>query len=88
MNRLFSTYFLSLSLVFTILVSCGTHKGSGESDFVALFNGENLDGWVGNKESYKAEDGMITIDPNGGGSGGNLLTEKSIVILFLDSNSN
>lgn len=76
MNRLFSTYFLSLSLVFTILVSCGTHKGSGESDFVALFNGENLDGWVGNKESYKAEDGMITIDPNGGGSGGNLLTEK------------
>jgi 3-keto-disaccharide hydrolase len=76
MNRLFSTYFLSLSLVFTILVSCGTYKGSGESDFVALFNGENLDGWVGNKESYKAEDGMITIDPNGGGSGGNLLTEK------------
>lgn len=76
MNRLFSTYFLSLSLVFTILVSCGTHKGSGESDFIALFNGENLDGWVGNKESYKAEDGMITIDPNGGGSGGNLLTEK------------
>lgn len=76
MNRLFSDYLLSLSLVFTILVSCGTHKSSGESGFVELFNGKNLDGWVGNKESYKAVDGMITIDPNGGGSGGNLLTEK------------
>lgn len=76
MNRRFSTYFLSLSLVFTILVSCGTHKSSMENGFVELFNGKNLDGWIGNKESYKAEDGMITIDPNGGGSGGNLLTEK------------
>jgi hypothetical protein len=47
-----------------------------ENGFVELFNGKNLDGWIGNKESYKAEDGMITIDPNGGGSGGNLLTEK------------
>lgn len=43
--------------------------------FVALFNGRNLDNWVGNKESYIAEDGMIVINPDKG-SGGNLYTEK------------
>jgi HEAT repeat protein len=43
--------------------------------FVALFNGRNLDNWVGNKESYVAEDGMIVIKPEKG-SGGNLYTEK------------
>lgn len=46
-----------------------------EKGFVALFNGENLDGWVGNKDSYSAENGMIVIDPKGEG-GGNLYTEK------------
>ncbi len=44
------------------------------SGFIPLFNGENLDGWVGNKESYRAENGMIVVDPEGEGSGGNLYT--------------
>ena len=43
--------------------------------FVALFNGRNLDNWIGNKESYIAEEGMIVIKPENG-SGGNLYTEK------------
>ena len=43
--------------------------------FSALFNGRNLDNWIGNKESYVAEDGMIVVKPNSG-SGGNLFTEK------------
>lgn len=43
--------------------------------FAALFNGRNLDNWVGNKKSYVAEDGMIVIKPVDG-SGGNLYTEK------------
>jgi HEAT repeat protein len=43
--------------------------------FVSLFNGRNLDGWVGNKQSYVAEDGMIVIKPESG-SGGNLYTER------------
>jgi HEAT repeat protein len=43
--------------------------------FAALFNGRNLNNWVGNKESYVAEDGMIVVKP-GNGSGGNLYTEK------------
>jgi HEAT repeat protein len=41
--------------------------------FVALFNGRNLDNWIGNKESYVAEEGMIVIKPEKG-SGGNLYT--------------
>lgn len=43
--------------------------------FVALFNGKNLNNWVGNKEAYIAEDEMIVVKPNNG-SGGNLYTEK------------
>ena len=43
--------------------------------FVALFNGRNLDNWVGNKTSYIAEDGNIIVKP-GDGSGGNLFTGK------------
>lgn len=46
-----------------------------EKGFSPLFNGKNLDGWVGNKESYQVKDGIIVIEPNGGG-GGNLFTEK------------
>lgn len=44
-------------------------------EFVALFNGSNLDNWIGNKESYVVEDGQIVIKPNKG-SGGNIYTEK------------
>jgi HEAT repeat protein len=43
--------------------------------FVSIFNGKNLDNWIGNKQSYVAEDGMIVIKPENG-SGGNLYTEK------------
>jgi hypothetical protein len=43
--------------------------------FQLLFNGTNLDGWVGNKTDYVVEDGMIVIYPGKGGSG-NLYTEK------------
>lgn len=46
-----------------------------DTEFTPLFNGQNLDGWVGNKSSYRAENGTITVDPKGGG-GGNLFTEK------------
>jgi hypothetical protein len=43
--------------------------------FELLFNGENLEGWVGNKTDYVAEDGTIVIYPDKGGKG-NLYTEK------------
>lgn len=41
--------------------------------FKALFNGSNLDNWIGDKTSYVVEDGIITVKPNQG-SGGNLYT--------------
>jgi hypothetical protein len=46
-----------------------------EAGFVSLFDGHSLTGWVGNKSSYLVKDGMIVIEPKGGG-GGNLYTEK------------
>ena len=64
----------SLFLASLLFVS-SIGKQDDEPGFVSLFNGENLEGWVGNKESYQAKDGMIVIEPKNGG-GGNLLTEK------------
>jgi hypothetical protein len=34
--------------------------------FVALFNGRNLDGWIGNVGGYKVEDGAMVYDPTAG----------------------
>ncbi|MEM6343928.1 MAG: DUF1080 domain-containing protein [Bacteroidota bacterium] len=70
---LFPLLLLGLGFFF---YSCGERSASSKAgEFVSLFNGQNLDGWVGNKDSYKVEDGVIVIDPQGGG-GGNLYTEK------------
>ncbi len=41
--------------------------------FVSLFDGSNLDKWVGSKTSYVVKDGTIEVNPTGG-SGGNLYT--------------
>lgn len=68
---------LNLLFIFTVIsiafIGCMSKKSTVEKGFTALFNGENLDGWVGNKTSYRAEDGMIIIDPQGT-AGGNLYT--------------
>lgn len=48
----------------------------GEAGFESLFNGKNLDAWVGNKLSYTVDEGTILVDPEGGKGGGNLYTEK------------
>lgn len=67
--RPFGFLLFAFSLCFTAMAQ------KAEKGFTPLFNGKNLDGWVGNKESYQAKDGMIVIEPKGGG-GGNLYTEK------------
>ena len=43
--------------------------------FKLLFNGNDLAGWVGNRQSYVVKDGIIICDPSLGGNG-NLYTEK------------
>ena len=70
-----NSFIFSVFLLSCILVGCSSQKSSSTAGFTSLFNGENLDGWVGNKTSYRAENGMIVIDPKGTG-GGNLFTEK------------
>ena len=42
--------------------------------FVPLFNGRDLEGWVGNLQGYAAEDGKIVVHPER--AGGNLYTAK------------
>ncbi|MCP4976488.1 MAG: DUF1080 domain-containing protein [Maribacter sp.] len=69
-------YIILLLVLAIFTFSCGSHQIKEDKGFKELFNGKNLDGWVGNKDSYKAIDGMIVVDPNGGGSGGNLLTSN------------
>ncbi len=49
--------------------------GEKAEGFVSLFNGKNLDNWVGNKTDYLAEDGLLVVRPAEGGHG-NLYTEK------------
>jgi hypothetical protein len=70
---------ISLSfLLMTFCMSSLCSHGQGlkkERGYKTIYNGKNLDGWVENKESYRSENGMIIIDPQGKG-GGNLYTEK------------
>ncbi len=74
--RTSSALFLAVILLSCSMHSCSSTKMNTEQGFQSLFNGKNLDGWIGNKQSYKVEDGVIVVDPTGGGSGGNLMTEK------------
>ncbi|MBI1225030.1 MAG: DUF1080 domain-containing protein [Bacteroidetes bacterium] len=68
-----TSYIAILASLF--LLGCGAAKKAENHEFTFLFNGKNLDGWVGNKQSYVVEKGMIVVKPEGGGSGGNLFTE-------------
>ncbi|WP_111672245.1 3-keto-disaccharide hydrolase [Algoriphagus litoralis] len=65
-----------LIFLFVVFAPCFySFSQETEQGFTPLFNGKNLDGWVGNKSSYLAKDGIIVIEPKGGG-GGNLFTAK------------
>ncbi len=43
--------------------------------FVSLFNGRDLDNWIGNKKAYVVEEGAIAVKPSDD-SGGNLYSKK------------
>ena len=68
--------FLFVFIISLLMVSCGSMKKENNVGFAPLFNGQILEGWVGNTASYRAENGMIVVDPNEGGSGGNLYTAQ------------
>jgi len=74
MNRIF-TNVLVLSITLAGIVACSSTK-SLEEGYTSLFNGKDLSGWVGNKESYTAKNGEIIVSPVEGVSGGNLMTAK------------
>ena len=65
---------IGLVLAFYFIFCLATLQAQ-ETEFIPLFDGISLNGWVGNKSSYLVKDGMIVIEPKGGG-GGNLYTEK------------
>lgn len=69
-----------VALCSAFLFSCSTNTEetttAEEPEFTVLFNGENLDGWVGNKQSYIVKDGTITIDTSATEGVGNLYTEN------------
>jgi hypothetical protein len=65
---------LTVLILFAYLSVIAQHQE--EKGFVALFNGKNLDGWVGNKQSYIVKDGKIVVDPSADGIGGNLYTAE------------
>lgn len=46
-----------------------------QQGFEMLFDGSNLDNWIGNKAGYLVENGTMVVNP-AGGSGGNLYTAK------------
>ena len=82
MKKVYTRFTVIVLFGMLILASCNEPKNAEEAGFEKLFNGENLDGWVGNKQSYQAEDGMIVVKPDAEneegeeGSGGNLYTEE------------
>ncbi|PIE99919.1 MAG: glycosyl hydrolase [Maribacter sp.] len=74
-GKVYVRYFYIITSILTI-TSCAPHKDLNEKGFKTLFNGKNLEGWVGNTSAYRVENGMIVVDPKGSGSGGNLFTEQ------------
>lgn len=72
MFRVFPCYIL-LHVAFMPTPDVSAADSSDEAGFAPIFNGKTLDGWIGKKESYRAQDGMIVSLP---GAGGNMVTEK------------
>jgi hypothetical protein len=62
-------------IILGIILVVATPYYPHDDGFTELFNGKNLDGWVGNKKTYKVRKGVIEVSPKSRG-GGNLYTEK------------
>ena len=78
MNKFHIYHFLILISILPSVTwsACKSSSSVEEKGFTPLFNGTDLTGWVGNKQSYKADNGTILVEPGEGSGGGNLYTEK------------
>lgn len=79
MRKLSSLFILLLVFLQVSSAQENKKKDAGfvpEEGFTVLFDGSNLDSWIGNKETYYIEDGTIAVRPGGKGGGGNLYTKK------------
>jgi hypothetical protein len=69
-------WILAASVAGLIGAECANALAGDVSDakgFVSLFDGKTLEGWIGAKDAYRVEDGVIACVE---GTAGNLLTEK------------
>ena len=53
------------SLLAAIMATATVAPPASEADFVSLFNGTDLQGWVGDTTGYSVESGAITCGPKG-----------------------
>ncbi len=66
-----------MSIIFLAgILSCASQRSPIEKGYYILFDGSNLDQWVGNKDSYRIDNGTILVDPEKNKGGGNLYTSK------------
>jgi len=63
---------MAATIAVTFLL-CTATADAAEEGFTALFNGENLDGWIGATKGYLVEDGTLVCPQKGGGK---LFTES------------
>jgi len=73
MNKSYLTLFLLISFAFA--VGLRADELPKDNGFVALFNGVDLKGWVGNTDGYKATDGVLVCQ-TGKSKGGKIYTAK------------
>ena len=81
MKNFFAVAFISFVFILFANTQERSQARSGsktEEGFTVLFDGTNLDSWIGNKDTYSIEDGTISVRPDkeGEGGGGNLYTKE------------
>lgn len=65
-----------VAFVLFMFVSANLNAQEKEEGFTTLFNGENLNNWVGNKVDYIVVNNEIHVRPNNGGKGNLYTTEE------------
>ena len=67
--------FLTLLTLAVFGVTTHADESQKDRDFVSLFDGKTMTGWVGSVTGYEAKDGILSCLP-GKDKGGNIFTEK------------